>query len=178
MKQVAVTGWKWLQDSEGAWLALRVSSPQSAMDVCDSLQEGKEYTATIKQKGRSLDANGYFWALADKLAAHHGIQKEDVYRHEIREIAGVSDFLCLKEQAAEAFCKVWRGRGLGWMAETFPSKIEGCINVTVWYGSSTYDTEQMSRLIDATVADCREVGIETLAPWKLEALVDQWRAAE
>lgn len=177
MKQVTVTGWRWMQDGEGAWLALRVPSTQSAIDVCDELQDGKEYTAAIKKKGRSLDANGYAWALMDKLAAHYGIKKEAVYRQEIRNLPGVSDVLCMQEKAVEAFCRAWRGCGLGWLAEAFESKIEGCQNVIVWYGSSTYDTEQMSRLIDSVVEDCRNVGIETLPPWKLEAMLGQWEAA-
>ena len=60
------------------------------------------------------------------------------------------------------------------MAETFPSKLKVCVNVTVWYGSSTYDTEQMSRLIDAVVQDCERAGIETMTPAELDALVSRW----
>lgn len=71
MQQVTVDAARWQQDSEGAWLALRVKSPQAAMEVCDALKPGKEYTATIKGKGRSLDANAYCWELLDKLAAHY-----------------------------------------------------------------------------------------------------------
>lgn len=29
------------------------------MELCDTIKPGKEYTATIKGKGRSLDANAY-----------------------------------------------------------------------------------------------------------------------
>lgn len=61
MQQVTVDGARWQQDSDGAWLALRVKSPQTAMDVCDALKPGKEYNVTIKGKGRSLDANAYCW---------------------------------------------------------------------------------------------------------------------
>ena len=39
------------------------------MELCDTIKPGKEYTATIKGKGRSLDANAYAWVLLDKLAA-------------------------------------------------------------------------------------------------------------
>ena len=46
--------------------------------------------------------------------------------------------------------------------------------MTVWYGSSVYDTEQMSRLIDAIVQDCRDVGIETMTPREMDALVSRW----
>lgn len=174
MQQVTVDGARWQQDSEGTWLALRVKSQQTAMDVCDALKPCKEYNVTIKGKGRSLDANAYCWVLLDRLAAHYGISKQEVYRQEIRNIGGVSEVLCLREKAAEPFCRAWERNGIGWMAETFPSKLNGCVTVTVWYGSSTYDTEQMSRLIDAVVQDCKIAGIETMTPAELDALVSRW----
>ena len=64
------------------------------------------------------------------------------------------------------------------MAEQGPSKIPGCVNVTVWYGSSTYDVEQMSRLIDQIVADCKEADIETLTPQELDSLKSRWGEAQ
>lgn len=75
------------------------------MELCDTIKLGKEYTATIKGKGRSLDANAYCWVLLDKLAAHYGVSREKVYRQEIQGIGGVSEVLCLREKAAEAFCR-------------------------------------------------------------------------
>lgn len=73
MQQITINGARWQQDSEGTWLALRVKSQQTAMDVCDAMKPGKEYNVTIKGKGRSLDANAYCWVLLDRLAAHYGI---------------------------------------------------------------------------------------------------------
>ena len=110
---VTVDAARWSQDSEGAWLALRVKSPQAAMAVCDAMKPGKEYTATLKGKGRSLDANAYAWVLLDKLAAHYGVAREKVYRQEIQSIGGVSEVLCLREKAAEAFCRSWERNGIG-----------------------------------------------------------------
>ena len=72
------------------------------MELCDTIKPGKEYTATIKGKGRSLDANAYAWVLLDKLAAHYGVARENVYRQEIQSIGGVSEVLCLREKAVEA----------------------------------------------------------------------------
>lgn len=43
MQQVTVDGARWQQDSDGAWLALRVKSPQTAMDVCDAIHSCPEY---------------------------------------------------------------------------------------------------------------------------------------
>lgn len=174
MVQVDVSAVRWQQDSDGAWLCLRVQSPQVAMNACDEYQADKEHVAQIRRKGRSLDANAYCWVLLDKLAAHYNLPREAIYREEIRTIGGVSDVLCMVERAADDFVRRWTAQGVGWMAEQGRSKIPGCVNVTVWYGSSSYDTEQMSRLIDQIVSDCESAGIEHLPPQKLAAMKREW----
>ena len=117
-----------------------------------------EIKISVKRKKRSIDANAYFWVLCGKLAAHNKVNVSDTYRELVREIGGNSDIVCIKDDAVPVFCRSWESKGEGWQAETFPSKIEGCTNVRVWYGSSVYDTEQMSRLIDLTVQECKAVG--------------------
>lgn len=138
--------------------------------------EHKAYTCEIKEqrKKRSLDANAYFWVLADKLAAATGEKKEDVYRRAIREIGGVSDTVCVTDKAAQKLMDIWSGRGLGWFCESFPSKIPGCTNVILYSGSSTFDTKQMARLIDNVIQDCDAVGIETMTPKERALLLDNW----
>ena len=68
----------------------------------------------------------------------------------------------------------WEHNGIGWQAETMPSKLPGCTNVILYYGSSTYDTAQMSRLIDLIVQDCDALGIETKDPAEIDRLVEEW----
>ena len=41
-------------------------------------------------------------------------------------------------------------------------------------GSHTYNTEEMSRLIDGAVQECKEQGIETLTPAQLEEMKQKW----
>ena len=43
-----------------------------------------------------------------------------------------------------------------------------------YYGSSSYDTQQMSRLIELAVADAKELGIETLTPNEIAELLAFW----
>lgn len=128
----------------------------------------------FRQK-RSLDANAYCWTMLDKLAEAVGRGKTDLYRNYIREIGGNSETVCVVNKAAQKLREGWEHNGLGWVTETIPSKLEGCTNVVLYYGSSTYDTEQMSRLIDLIVQDCSALGIETLPPYKLAAMVEEWR---
>lgn len=160
-------------------LCLKVKNPPAARQFVISMKQ-RTYTCEVKEqhKKRSLDANAYFWVLADKLAEATRISKEDIYRHAIREIGGNSTTVCVRDMAAEKLCQGWEKNGLGWLADTFPSKLPGCVNVTLYYGSSTYDTKQMSRLIDNIVQDCQAVGIETLTPDKLALLVEEWGDAK
>lgn len=44
------------------------------------------------------------------------------------------------------------------------------------YGSSKYDTRQMSRLIDLIVTECKEQGINTLTPREIALLKEGWKS--
>ena len=126
-----------------------------------------------KQK-RSLDANGYFWALADRLAAKLRTTKEEIYRQLILSV-GVWDEVAIKEEAADTFCEVWERKGLGWIAIPVNSKLQGCKKVYCYRGTSTYTTAEMARLIDELVAECKANEVETLPPKEIEQLLREWK---
>lgn len=142
----------------------------------DSLDDGKEYKLEIKEfkQKRSLSANAYFWKLCDELAAKIRIPKTDIYRSYIKEIGGNSDMICIQDFALDDFRKAWEEGHIGRFTETAESKLEGCTNVIVYYGSSDYDTEQMSRLIQMVVQDCEEQDIPTYDQEELQRLCDEW----
>ena len=54
------------------------------------------------------------------------------------------------------------------------SKLDGYTNVITYYGSSTYDSLQMSRLINLIQEDCKQYGIEVMTPAELALLMDGW----
>ena len=131
-----------------------------------------EVTVKRYKPKRSLDANAYCWVLVDKIAQRMRMGKDEVYRDHIRHIGGVSDTVCVVDRAVDKLREAWAKRGLGWQSETFPSKVNGCTNVTLFYGSSSYDTAQMSALIDSLVQTCKALGIETMPPEKLKSLLE------
>ena len=133
-----------------------------------------EYEIKKTRKKRSLDANAYFFVLADKLSEVLNIPKEEIYRGYIKEIGGVSEIVCVKDEAVKKLCEGWQHNGLGWQTDTIPSKLKGCTNVILYYGSSTYDTAQMSRLIDRIVEDCKIQGIETKTPEEIANMLSLW----
>ena len=156
-------------DMGGEFLAVHTDRARTLLEL---LEPGKRYTVEVKEyrQKRSLDANAYAWVLIDKLAAKLNLSKAEVYRNAIREIGGVSETVCVLERGADALCNGWQRNGLGWQAEKLPSKITGCVNVVLYYGSSSYDTAQMSRLIDNLVEEAKSQGIETMTPAELQRL--------
>lgn len=122
---------------------------------------------------RSKSANDLCWVLIDKLAEKTRIPKTDIYRAAIREIGGVSETVCVQERAVKRLCSGWEKNGIGWQTDVMPSKIAGCKNVILYYGSSTYDTAQMSRLLDLIIQECEQQGIPTLRD-EAEELLRKW----
>lgn len=127
------------------------------------------------RKRRSRDANAYAWVLMDRLAEKTGVSKEEIYRETVKNIGGNSYIYPIRKDAAEAYIRHWQKGGIGWIAEIMgDSKLDGYVNVVSYYGSSEYDTAQMSRLIKLIIGECREQGIETKTPAELAALMEEW----
>ena len=159
---------------DGGYL-LTIATRENVGTLYDELHE-VDVDVTVKKhrEKRSLDANAYSWVLLDKLAEATGTPKREIYRREVRDVGGNTETVCVREKAVQMLCDGWSKNGIGWQTEVMDSKIDGCKNVVLYYGSSTFDTKQMSRLIDNIVQDCKELGIETLTPQQLDALKEEW----
>ena len=141
----------------------------------DSLKNGDVRVDIKKYRAkRSLSANAYAWTLIDKIAAVLNVKKEDVYREAIKSIGGVSETICVKEESVNQLRYAWESHGIGWQTETMPSKLPGCVCVVLHYGSSVFDSGQMSALIENLVQDARALGIETANEEQLERYKDEW----
>lgn len=144
--------------------------------LADELRDGLISLECKKWRNkRSLDANAYMWTLVDKIAQKTRQRPADVYRHAIKEIPGNSTLVCVQDKAKDVLQQQWQAKGLGWQTEELPSKIQGCTNIMLYYGSSVYNTTQMSLLIDSVVDEAKALGIETLTPYELEGMVAAWK---
>jgi hypothetical protein len=159
-------------------VSIRLNERASAMQMFEELKDCEKLNIKISKlkKKRSLDANAYAWVLISKIAEKTNVAVNEVYRSAIKEIGGNSEVVCIQSHAAASLCEVWQRNGIGWFGETMPSKIEGCTNVILYYGSSSYDSEQMARLISILKQDCDALGIETKSPAELASLLDSWRS--
>lgn len=157
-------------------VALQFNECKNALAMLDELKSLDKLTVKLSKfkAKRSLDANAYCWVLISKLAEKTKIPKDEIYRNAIRGIGGNSDVVCIQNKAVDSLCSAWTKNGIGWQTDTMPSKLDGCTNVVLYYGSSTYDVEQMSRLIDNIVQDCNALGIETKSQAEIDSLLNTW----
>ena len=164
---------------EGGWLMVKPEKVDlgKAMALVRRHKD-KLYNLEVKEfrKKRSLDANAMAWVLIHKLAAAMRLTPEEVYLQAIQNVGGNYTPMCVREQDVERFKKNWQSNGLGWpVRDLGPSQVPGCRNLAAYHGSSTYDTAQMSRLIDNLVQDCKALDIETLSEEKLSLLKEGWQ---
>ena len=124
---------------------------------------------------RSLSANNYFHLLVDKIAAKQKLSHAEVHNQLI------ADYGCVDEGVENLIMndKVeWLKLEILHLRPTSKTRVmdngELYRVFIVMRGSHTYNTLEMSRLIDGTVNEAKELGIETLPPEELERMKAQW----
>lgn len=138
----------------------------------DAVWEVKEH----KQR-RSLDSNSYFHVLCDKLRQKLGISMARCKNHLISDYGQIEyidgEPMIYKSNAPDDYMME---------LETIHSKL---VKVTedngkpvyfyrIYRGSHTYNTAEMAKLIDGTVEECKQVGIETATPTEIERMNALW----
>lgn len=137
----------------------------------------KKWDIKEHKERRSLDANAYFHVLCDKLRRALGISMARCKNHLIADY-GQIEYI---EDGQQLVIKTTAPEDYMYELETIHVK---CVRVreedgkTVYFyrvyrGSHTYDTKEMSALIQGTVEECKQVGIETETPEEIARL---WRA--
>lgn len=182
MTKITFSTADWTMDAAGTWLRIRADVPEKAKSFLSAMTPGKKYVAEIKEfrKKRSLDSNNYFWQLCDQISDRLGRVKEDVYIDYIKSVGVFRDFHLSRDEAP-TFRKAWSMLGTGWPTEEVDYQQDGNgIVVRAYYGSSTYNSKQMSRIIDMAVQDAKSLGIETLTPDEIARMNLEWgdRAAQ
>ena len=137
-----------------------------------------EYSVSIEKyrEPRSLNANAYMWVLCDKIADKINSTKEEVYKKAVREV-GVFEMLPIKNTALTEFKRRWASKGLGWFCEELrDSKLEGYTTIMAYFGSSTYNSKEMSRLLDYVVEEAKDLGVDVRSPAQIEEMKRLWES--
>lgn len=144
------------------------------------IEQAKDKQFELKEyrPKRSLNANSYCWVLCDKIAKEMNKDngeifiKEDIYKDAITQI-GTFEPMIVQERTFQTFKRIWENQGLGFIVQEVGRK-DNCIKVHCYYGSSTYDSKEMSLLIQLLVNLAKSYNIETKTQQEIGSLLDSW----
>lgn len=169
---------KVIVDGEDAYLCLSIPY-QTAKKFVGEMQEDKRYSLEVTEfrERRSLDANAYFHLLVGKIAEDMNLGFEETktnlvveYGTVARDEDGVK--VGFKLPASVDVTSIYR------YVKCFDTRVENGKEFNcyiVFKHTHLMDSKEMSRLIDGTVYEAKQHGIETMPPDKLAALVEEWR---
>lgn len=168
-----------LRTAGGEWV-VSFTTRADPREIFDKFQD-QDVSIEIKKaaKHRTKTANDFCWAMCSDIgnALRPPIPKEEVYRRAIKDV-GKFETLHIREDAVETFRGIWYERGVGWFTEVVDySAVPGCKVVFAYYGSSTYTTEEMSRLLDYLKQDMVNMGLAIpVSKEEEERMMAQWQS--
>lgn len=141
---------------------------QNAVEkATERLKNGKEVGMTLDglKKRRSLDANAYFHLLCDKIAAVLSITLDEV-KDEMVESYGTPLYQVMIPSDAD-IRKFWR-------YSKYIGALDGQDCYLLFKATHTLNSGEMARLIDGTIKEAKQLGIETATPEELRRMQEQW----
>lgn len=137
--------------------------------------DGKDltgYVIEIVKPQRSDQANRYMWELIGEISDRSGVNRNDIYRQAVRE-AGVYQDVYVRTDDVQTYMNVWKRQGIGWFVD---KDVEGdeWTSLRAYFGSSVYNSKEMSRIIDYVVEEAKTWNIETATPDELAKIKALW----
>ncbi len=143
------------------------------MNILPQLKE-KPFICEIKpyRKRRSLDANAYFHVLVDKIAKATSKSAEEV------KVQMVFDYgpIAKDDKGLIAGFKAYKEVPINKLFK-YAKPIDTCIEngkvfikYIIYKETHTLDSAEMAKLIDGTIQEAKQLGIETLTPAELQLL--------
>lgn len=177
-----ISGVSFSYPSGNPLISIEMNEKQSALNMVDTLREYDKLSIKIDRyrEKRSLDANRYLWKicslLADKLS-DDGVPhtKEEMYQKAIKARGIYREQGELPIDFAKTSRTAWEMLGTGWITEQVDFEPDGeRVIVRYYYGSSTYNSKQLSRVIDWLIVECQQLGIETKSQAEIDSLLQSW----
>lgn len=135
-----------------------------------------DLTVGAHRNKRSLDANAYFHVLVSKIAAVNGISNAHaknilIARYGVPEILEGGEHIFYKSNAP------WEYMRESETLHCVPVRFEdGATFYKIMRGTHTYDSKEMADLINGTVVEAKDLGIETETPEEIERMCQLWES--
>ena len=137
----------------------------------DKLRD-KDLDVTIKKWNdhRTLTANAYLWVLITKIGDALRMSKDEVY-FDMLKAYGQGGAVSVEERFVEDFRRTYK-----YAEQIGESELNGktFVHFRFWVGSSEYDKEEFSILLDGVVQEAKNLDIETMDTENLKSLMEAY----
>lgn len=163
-----------LQSWQGASLVIPLppTEAEQAQELKKKADEGKALQLEIKpvRKHRSLNANAALWQLLGEMAAKLKTSKDELYL-EMLSRYGVFTHVVVKPNVVDRVKAEWRTvRELGEVTINGKTGVQ----LQCYFGSSTYDTKEFTRLLDGVISEAKELGITLISDADRALMLAEW----
>lgn len=156
----------------GKWNITFTCDDESALQEIDEIKDAKLNIVVKKHRNkRSLDSNAYAWVLMQKIAEQVGKSKWEVYLDMLQRYSKAFTHLIVKPNAVEAVMNMYRTTiDLG---EIVVNGQRGH-QLQVYFGSSTFNTDEMKVFLTGIIETAKEMGIQTETPEEIARMNATW----
>lgn len=157
-------------------IQLTATDRQSALYQYSQLKDIDEFSVEIKKyrDKRSLSANGYLWVLLNKIAEVVKRSKDDIYLEMLKSY-GVSTYMTANKKAFDRIKEQWKTVEI---VDEKQQEGHDIVKLLCYYGSSTYDTKEFTRLLDGVINEAKDLDIETITPQEKALLMENYEVKE
>jgi hypothetical protein len=158
----------------GEWnvtFACREMDISSQVEAIQGIKD-LDITAEKHKKKRSLDANGLLWSCLGEIAAALRADKWDIYLQMLKRY-GKFTYICVKPNVVDAVKAQWRECEVVGEVNINGQK---AVQLLCYFGSSTYDTQEFSVLLDGVISEMKEIGLQPPPTQDMRRALALWKA--
>ena len=151
----------------------------SATEIIEWLMQqdrDKTFDIDFHREHRSLNSNALFWKCVTMIAQamNPPADKMDVYKMMLKRY-GQYTYVCIKPEAVDMFKRTWEN-----YEELGELEINGAkaIQFLAYFGSSTYDSKEFSKLLDGTISEMREMGLTPPPTKEMQRVIEMMEKEE
>ena len=145
-----------------------------SMIAAEELERMQDSDLRVKvvryRKKRSLSANSLFWHCVGKIAEATNSDKWTTYLDMLRHYGKFTYIVC-KPNMVDAVKQQWR-ECEEWNSVNINGK--PAVQMLCYFGSSSYNTKEMTRLIDGTIQEMKELGLDLPMSQDIKAALERW----
>lgn len=147
---------------------------ETTEDITSQFDDIRDKDLTIEakkyRKGRSKDANALLWACLGDIAAALRADKWDIYLQMLK-MYGKYTYIIVKPEVVETMKAQWRE------CEVIGDiKVNGrdAKQMLCYFGSSTYDVQEFSVLLDGVISEMKEMNIPAPTSAEMKRSLELW----